>query len=59
MKPKEYAVLTEAVESGVNRGIRRAYKHTDNPTQSQLELEVYQAVMSALNEWFDFDEVKE
>jgi len=45
------------VESGVARGIHRAYKHNDNPTAEQLEDKIVQAVMFEIGEWFKFDPV--
>ena len=50
-----WAAVTEAVGLGVSSGIRRAYKHTDNPTTEAIENEVYEAVLGELCEWFVFD----
>lgn len=55
MKPKSYAVLDMAVNDGVSYGVNRAFKHTSNPLQENIALEVYQAVMNSIHEWFDFD----
>jgi hypothetical protein len=34
MKPKEYIVLSDAVERGVEYGWNRAYKHTEDPKKT-------------------------
>lgn len=56
MQAKEYKVMEMCVENGVAYGIRRAYKHINNPSQEQIEKEIYQAVMTEICEWFDFND---
>ena len=56
MKPKEYRVLEMAVEAGAQRGVRRAYKHTDSPTEEQIALSVLECVMGEICEWFNFED---
>ena len=56
MKPRFRTVLDTAIEDGVTRGIHRAYKHVDNPTQEQIIASVEEAVMSSLWEWFDMED---
>ena len=57
MKPDTYKLIEMCVESGVARGIHRAYKHNDKPTAEQIEEKVMQAVMHEICEWFKFDPV--
>lgn len=57
MKPKFYAVLTEAIERGVGNGIHRAFKHNATPGEDVIQAAVEDAVMSALHEWFEFEEI--
>ena len=57
MKPDTYKLIEMCVESGVARGIRRAYKHNDKPTAEQIEDAVMQALMHEICEWFKFDPV--
>ena len=59
MKPNIYRIIQEAVESGVALGYNRAYKHSDSPTEEQIKLKIYDAVMNEICEWFTFDEVKD
>ena len=59
MKPNTYRLLEMCVESGVARGLHRAYKHNDQPTAEQIEEKVTQAVMHEICEWFKFDPVVE
>ena len=57
MKPKFKNVLDMAIEDGVTRGLRRAWKHRDDgPTEEvllQIKEQVYEDVMDSLYEWFD------
>ena len=55
MKPKEYNVLQQAVETGVLRGWNRAHKHVDTPSPESVREEIEQAVMAEICEWFDFE----
>lgn len=46
-------IIERAVEEGVQYGIMRSFKHTDNPTEDHLKSEIENAVMSALWEVID------
>jgi hypothetical protein len=59
MKPRFKQVLDTAIEESVARGVRRAYKYVDNPTQEQIIASVEEAVNSSLWEWFDMEEDQE
>ena len=50
MKPRSEVVLEACIESGIEMGVRRAYKHTDNPSQR----EIIDCVIRAVNEQIDF-----
>lgn len=50
MKPRYEVVLEACIESGIEMGVRRAYKHTDNPSQR----EIIDCVIRAVNEQIDF-----
>ena len=56
MKPKAREVLELAVEQGVARGYRRAHKHVEHPTEEAIMATIEECVMSAIYDWFDFDE---
>jgi len=56
MKPKMYHILSLAVEQGVRDGWHRAHKHTDNPHEDAVKEYIEDAVMSALHDYFVFDE---
>lgn len=56
MKPNSYKLMCMAVEEGVAYGIKRAYKHNDNPSDSDIKLEVTDAVITHICEWFTFPE---
>jgi hypothetical protein len=56
MKPKFREVLQMALEDGIRRGYRRAYKHNDNPTEETIIETIEDCVMGSIYEWFDFEE---
>ena len=49
-------ILDQAIEEGVRRGYHRAYKHTDDPTDEAVINTIEDCVMSAIYEYFDFDD---
>jgi len=64
MKVKEYVVFSEAVETGINRGWNRAFKHLDcseevrkflDEYEQTIKDNIYQAVTGDVCEYFDFD----
>lgn len=54
IKVNAYAVMQECVESGIRYGWRRAHKHTDNPTEEQVQDSIEAEVMNAILEKFHF-----
>jgi hypothetical protein len=52
MKPRFEVVLEACIESGVQMGVRRAYKHTDDPTEQQIIDCVTRAVNEQIDFWF-------
>jgi hypothetical protein len=57
MKPKEYIVLSDAVERGVEYGWNRAYKHTEDPDPREIRQSIIEQVMITIGEYFEFDDV--
>jgi hypothetical protein len=55
MKPNIYNIVRDAIESGTVKGIRRAHKHTDDPTHDSIEAEVVAAILMELDHYFIFD----
>jgi hypothetical protein len=55
MKPKFYPVLEMCIENGVSLGLRRAFKHDDNPSEEAIQAAVVTAVMNEIYDWFDMD----
>ena len=51
-----YDVIMQAVEEGAFYGVRRAYKHTDTPSQDAIADAVRQAVVNALCEVLVFED---
>lgn len=56
MKPKFRVILEMAIEEGVRRGYSRAHKHVENPTEGAIIESIEEHVMSAIYEYFTFDE---
>jgi hypothetical protein len=50
MKPSTYNIVRDCVENGIRYGIRRAHKHTDEPSEDLLESEIYSAIVTELDE---------
>ena len=55
MKPKILPVIELCIENGVTIGYRRAFKHTDNPTEEQIFGNIREAIVNELYEWFIFE----
>ena len=59
MKPKFLPVLEMCIENGLAHGYRRAFKHTDNPTEEEMTEQIRQSIMHELYEWFDMENISE
>ena len=42
------------IENGIKLGYNRAHKHTETPTREQIEIQIYDAIMHEIYEWFEF-----
>jgi hypothetical protein len=56
LKAKVYPLVCDAIEVGIDRGYRRAYKHIDNPDEDQIKSAIYEAVLQEMFERFYIDE---
>ena len=56
MKPKFRVILDQAVNEGVLRGYRRAFKHNENPTEETIIETIEDCVMGSIYEYFTFDD---
>lgn len=56
MKPKVHVILDQAIREGVRLGYSRAHKHVENPTEGAIIERIEDAVMSAIYEYFTFEE---
>lgn len=56
MTPKLLPLLERCIDSGIEQGYRRAFKHSDKPDAGYVQQCVYDAILSELHEWFEFDE---
>lgn len=61
MNPRYEVVLEACIESGIEMGVRRAFKHTNNPSERALIECVTRAVYEQIDYWFivprDFDDL--
>ena len=55
MKPKTRLILEEAIERGVDRGYRRAFKHTDSPSEAGILQSIEDCIWQEIDIYFDFD----
>ena len=58
MKPKFIPVLEQCVESGIQFGLNRAYKHDDDPSTETISENIHREIMNQIYEWFDMEETK-
>jgi len=56
MKPKFRVILDQAIEEGVRRGYRRAFKHNENPSEEVICDTIEDCVMSQIYEYFEFSD---
>lgn len=56
MKPRLIPLLEQCIETGIQRGWDRAFKHDDNPPEDMVRERIREAIWLELYEWFDFDE---
>jgi hypothetical protein len=59
MRVKEYRVLEECIERGIEFGWRRAHKHTDTPDPATIQCDIHHAVMNEMSDFFDFADDEE
>ena len=58
MTPKFTQLLEKCILDGVVLGHKRAYKHNDSPSESDINQSIVNEVLTEIYEWFDFDEAK-
>ncbi len=54
MKPRIRTILEDCISTGIDYGVSRAYKHTDDPTEAQIALFIDEAIWLEIDEKFDF-----
>jgi hypothetical protein len=55
MTPKFMQLLEQCILDGVVIGHKRAYKHNDAPSESDINMSIVHEVMTEIYEWFEFD----
>lgn len=56
MKIKTRVVLEDVIDKGIRDGYRRAYKHTENPSEETIHMAVENAIWLELDRVFCFDD---
>lgn len=56
MRYKLRAILEDCLEKGIQHGIRRAHKHSNNPTEGHLLDEILSAIWLELDTKFDISD---
>ena len=56
MRAKIYPLLEDSVSEGIALGYARAYKHNDSPSPVQLTDAIFDCIMEAICERFEFDD---
>ena len=54
MKPKVRLILEETIERGVDRGYKRAFKHTDSPSEAGILQNIEDAIWLEIDTYFEF-----
>ena len=52
MRAKTRTILQNAIEWGIEAGLRRAHKHTDTPSEAVIEAEIDRAIWENIDEVF-------
>jgi len=55
MRFRIYDLISEAVDTGIEFGVNRSFKHSDNPTMEAIKNNVQNEVMLALGNVIDFE----
>ena len=59
MKPREYPLMQECVETGVTIGLNRAFKHDEKPTPESIIENISREVMNEISTRWSFAEDSE
>lgn len=56
MKAKIIPLLEQCIDTGIQRGWDRAWKHDDDPPAAVVQDRIREAIWNELHEAFDFEE---
>lgn len=56
MRANMRAMLERCIEHGTERGYRRAFKHSDSPSEAHILSEIDAAIWLEIDTYFDFEE---
>ena len=55
MRPNWLFIIETAIENGVLIGWRRSHKHTDTPTEDDIQMAITDEIMHELHQVIDFE----
>ncbi len=56
MTPNHRKLLTLCLETGIKRGLTRAYKHTETPSKQSMVTDIENAIWEEIDEFFDWQQ---
>ena len=56
MKPKEYDLMQDTIEAGIDWGWRHAHKHVQNPGEEAIKEQICHDVMNEIGERWNFED---
>lgn len=56
MKVRTRVLLEECIDRGIERGYRRAFKHTDSPSEVHIVSQINDAIWLEIDTYFNFEE---
>jgi hypothetical protein len=56
LKVNVYSVLEECIEIGIDGGMNRAFKHTDDPSHEYIKEQILHYIMLQVSEKFKFND---
>lgn len=57
MKPRILPLLERCIEDGIELGLVRARKHTDDPKDADVAAAIERAIWEQIHDWFEFEPI--
>lgn len=56
LRPRIYNILSECIETGADLGYKRAFKHTDSPSEDAIIENIHREILNKICDYFIFEE---